>query len=522
MHKSSSDQHFALDLFADITSYPILNSSHKLKAQESYYRSLTDNTPVIIWNTRPDGVCIYLNKKWYEYTGQLPEEALGFGWLEATHPDDVATAKATFTEANENQKAFQLVYRLRNKQGEYRWHIDSGQPKYDAEDNFEGFIGTVVDIHDRKLAEDAVKESEQRYKSFAEAMPQMAFIANPEGEILYYNQRWYDYVAGLEGTEGWGWKEKPIHHPDDLQPTIARWEHSLQTGEPYEIEYRLRRHDGQYRWHLGRANPIHNQQGEIELWFGTNTDIHLQKETEQAFKNANTNLQQKNLQLEKTSRLHSTLLHIIAHDLKGPIANMKLALEMIIKNTKPERQQQLLENFAQMIDRQEVVTDGLAEIIQTQNLADIQAKEIKLEDTIQDIILAQKNSLDSNAASVQCQTHQLSSIRYVPGFFRSILNNLLTNAIKYRASQREPEIHLQCYRQGEYVVLSLQDNGIGINLDKEKNALFKPFRRFTTQANGTGIGLYLIKSLVEYNGGFIEVESKPDEGTTFRCYLKEY
>ena len=119
------------------------------------------------------------------------------------------------------------------------------------------------------------------FKTYAEAMPQMAFIADAEGKIIYFNQQWYKYVAGIEGTEGWGWKDQPIHHPDDLQKTIDRWNYSLKTGEPYEIEYRLRRHDGKYRWHLGRAKPVRDNKGNIEFWLGTNTDIHKQKEAEE-------------------------------------------------------------------------------------------------------------------------------------------------------------------------------------------------------------------------------------------------
>ena len=111
--------------------------------------------------------------------------------------------------------------------------------------------------------------------AYVNAMPQMVFIADAKGNITTYNQRWYEYVGGAVRTaEGWGWVDEPIHHPEDLERTLATWSASLATGEPYEIEYRLRRFDGAYRWHLGRAVPIVNEQGEITQWFGTNTDIH--------------------------------------------------------------------------------------------------------------------------------------------------------------------------------------------------------------------------------------------------------
>lgn len=139
-------------------------------------------------------------------------------------------------------------------------------------------IRSGVYVHGVDVTENVLAEAELR--AFIETMPQIAFIANAQGDITYFNKHWYDYVDGLKGTEGWGWKEKNIHHPDDLQKAIDRWTHSVKTGEPYEIEYRLRRHDGEYRWYLVRATPIRNAQGDILRWFGTNTDIHHQK-TEQ-------------------------------------------------------------------------------------------------------------------------------------------------------------------------------------------------------------------------------------------------
>lgn len=128
-------------------------------------------------------------------------------------------------------------------------------------------------VQSRKVIEE--KEEEQRF--FMDTMPQMAFIANASGDIIYFNKKWYDYVAGMEGTEGWGWQDKPIHHPEDIDRTVSTWKHALETGENYEIEYRLRRHDGQYRWHLGRATPVKDSTGKILKWIGTNTDIHEQK-----------------------------------------------------------------------------------------------------------------------------------------------------------------------------------------------------------------------------------------------------
>ncbi|MBD1937425.1 PAS domain S-box protein [Microcoleus sp. FACHB-68] len=137
-------------------------------------------------------------------------------------------------------------------------------------------------ILERERAARAEAEASERYnRFFAEAVPQIIWTAQADGWVDYYNQRWVDYTGmTIEETQGWGWG--PVLHPDDVQKCINNWNHSVQTGEPYEIEYRFKRaSDGQYRWHLGRALPMRDHNGEIVKWFGTCTDIDEQKRAEE-------------------------------------------------------------------------------------------------------------------------------------------------------------------------------------------------------------------------------------------------
>lgn len=139
--------------------------------KENYFRKLTDAVPSIIWITRADGYCIFLNKNWYDYTGQTKEEAEGFGWLNATHPDDKKNVEVAFLEANKNQEYFSIAYRLRNKDGEFHWIMDSAAPKFNEKGEYEGFVGTVVDIHQQKLAEQKIKESELNLRNTISKAP---------------------------------------------------------------------------------------------------------------------------------------------------------------------------------------------------------------------------------------------------------------------------------------------------------------------------------------------------------------
>lgn len=148
-----------------------VKSRKKIEESEAYFRKMADTVPATIWMTEKDGSCNYLNSQWYEMTGQTEKEALGFGWLKATHPEDAERTGQAFVEANANHSPFNILYRLRQKDGNYRWAIDSGRPRFDADKNFIGFIGSVIDVHEEHEASQKLLESESRYRHIFEGTP---------------------------------------------------------------------------------------------------------------------------------------------------------------------------------------------------------------------------------------------------------------------------------------------------------------------------------------------------------------
>lgn len=130
-----------------------------LRESEARFRNMADHSPVMIWLTEPDGTCTFLSKSWYEFTGQTPETGLGFGWLDAVHPDDRAESENIFRDASSDRKSFRLEYRLRRHDGVYCWAIDAAQPRFDPGRRFMGFIGSVIDITDRKHAEATMRNA---------------------------------------------------------------------------------------------------------------------------------------------------------------------------------------------------------------------------------------------------------------------------------------------------------------------------------------------------------------------------
>ena len=181
---------FALTTIQNITERK--QAEDALRESEGRFRNMADHAPVMIWITETDGTCTYLSQSWYEFTGQTPETGLGFGWLDATHPDDKNDAEKAFLAANQNQEAFRIEYRLRRQEGEYRWAINSAQPRFDPKGKFLGFIGSVIDITERKQTEESLRHQTTLLEALTESVLDGILIVSSDGQMLYSNQRFHD------------------------------------------------------------------------------------------------------------------------------------------------------------------------------------------------------------------------------------------------------------------------------------------------------------------------------------------
>lgn len=206
----------------------------------------------------------------------------------ALHPDDADRVKAEIDATLESGNLYVSEYRLTVPGRPLRWVIVRGQVYRDRDGTPNRFPGVVVDITDRKAREaeladavTALARSEARFRAIADSLPQMVWSTRSDGFHDYYNARWYEFTGMEPGsTDGEAWNG--MFHAEDQARAWGLWRHSLETGEPYEIEYRLRRHDGVYRWTLGRAMPIRDESGQIVRWFGSCTDIDDLKRMDQA------------------------------------------------------------------------------------------------------------------------------------------------------------------------------------------------------------------------------------------------
>jgi formate hydrogenlyase transcriptional activator len=255
------------------------------KEAEDRLRFVVDATPAMLYSARPDGYLDFFNKRWLDYLGLSLDEIRGWGWTSAIHPEDLEDLERKWRSSLTTGKPYEAEARVRRADGEYRWMILRKLPLRDQAGDIVKWYGSGVDIEDRRRAEDAVRESEDRLRLVIDTTPAMLHSARPDGYLDFFNQRWLEYVGfSLDEMAGWRWTR--VVHPDDIEEELRNWRSSLATGEPFEAEVRVRGTDGKYRWMLHRKVPARDDQGNIVKWYGSSIDVEDQHEARAALEKA--------------------------------------------------------------------------------------------------------------------------------------------------------------------------------------------------------------------------------------------
>lgn len=344
--------------------------------------------------------------------------------------------------------------------------------------------------------ETALRDSETKFRTIADAMPQMVWSTLPDGAHDYFNQQWYDFTGLAQGaTHGDGWSE--AFHPDDQPQAWALWQRSLDTGELYEVHYRLRHRSGQYRWTLGRALPVRDTAGTITRWMGTSTDIHDQKLAEEELKQAN--------------HRKDNFLAMLAHELRNPLAPISAAAHLLaLPGAAPATVRHATAVISRQVRHMTELVDDLLDVSRiTHGLAALQTETM-------DVKRAVASAVEQSQPLVEARGHALVlRLSSTPAFVQGdktrliqVLANLLNNAAKYTPQGGEIVLSLEVHE--DQVHLRVSDNGSGMasSLVPHVFELFTQAERTPDRTQGgLGVGLALVKHIIGLHGGKVGASS---------------
>ena len=378
----------------------------------------------------------------------------------------------------------------------------------------------------RRLVEQAAAETSR----ILESIPQIAWTANAAGDNTYLNRRWYDYTGQpQDGGDGDGGGDRnaawaDYQHPDDVAEGYARWQRSLASSQPYEAEFRLRNRHGAYRWMLTQAFPAqYDAAGRVLQWVGTCTDIHAHRSALARVAQAQAALEEKNEQLTRANVDLDTFVYTASHDLRAPITNLEGLVQALRQDLAAVPAaapvQPILDMAQDAVDRFRRTLDHLTDIAKLQSEAGPTAP-VDVPALVEEVRLDLLPQLQAAGAHLELHLDGCPALSFSAKHLRSIVFNLLSNALKYRHPARPPRITLGCRAAGKgWVALAVQDNGLGIR-PASRDRLFVLFQRLHPHVEGSGIGLFMVKKIVENAGGRVEVESEEGVGSTFTVFLR--
>lgn len=479
------------------------------------------------------GLITYMNPAAVKVTGYTLNECLGKPLHDLIHHSYPDGKKFPATECH-----LYLTYRIGKasplkeveffrKNGKAFPALVSGTPIQDVHGVTKTTVVEFRDITVDKQTLKTLAESEARLRFMSESMPQKVFTANPDGEIDYFNNEWMEYTGlSFEQIRDWGWIQ--FVHPDDIENNAQVWKKSLELGKPFKIEHRFKRFDGSYHWHLSRARPMRDTNGNIIKWFGSNTDIEDIKNATQRnreLERVATALKEQRTQLVALNEAKDDFISLASHQLRTPASATKQFLGMVLEGyageVKPE-QEQLLKRAHETNERQiNIVNDLLNVALVDSGKIKLQKSEVDLVQLLKVVLADQTDKFNAREQTVTFKCPKSAVLANVDANrFRMVLDNLIDNACKYTPTGKNVTVTLSKIKH--QASISIHDQGVGMK-NKDMDKLFKKFSRLdnplSASAGGSGLGLYLVKNIVHLHDGTIDVESTPGKGSTFTIVL---
>lgn len=482
----------------------------RLMESEQRFRSLADSAPVLIWMSDQTKECIYFNKGWCDFTGRTHDELVGAGWVRDVHPDDLEECLGIYETAFDSRQSFSMEYRLRRHDEEYRWIIDNGTPRWTEDNHFIGYIGSCIDITERKLAEVEVRDRKKYYQAIVDAFDGLIYVCSQGYRITFMNEKLiertgYNAVGEL--------CFKALHDRESICPWCVN--DRVFRGEMVRWEMQSPKDD---HWYYVVNSPIYNEDGSISKQ-AMIQDITDRKILEQQFHHAQ--------KLESLGVLAGGIAHDFNNILTIILGYCHLAKEELASSQMYLEHFQHVEkaaNRAAILCHQMLSYAGKNPLMQT---------PVNLWLLVDEVVKMLQASINKNV-TFQLDTEQrIPEIKGDSGQIQQIVMNLIINAaeaigdsngtitvvlshLNIEADITEIDTFGAVIPAGWYVRLEVADTGCGMNEETRKR-IFEPF--YTTKFTGRGLGMSAILGIIKAHRGMLQLDSTPGIGTTFKVYF---
>lgn len=485
------------------------------KAEESiikardFYLTLMNDFPTLIWKSNPTKKLDYFNKTWLDFTGRSLEDELKKDWIEKIHFDDITIFLSTFLDAYKNQKSFQIEHRLKHHSGEYRWIFNLGRPFFDLDGNFSGFIGSCYDITERKKAEELLRIQKSAMESAMEGI--IITDANlPDYPIIYANQE-MENLLRYPAPQLIG-KEFISLFREFIDPiTEEKIRKALFLKTSFRGEIKIIDPLGKVLWLHLLISPVADQKKGVSHFVSLINNVTETKESEEM-------MREKNLQLEKTNAELDRFVYSTSHELRSPLMSVLGLISLLEVESEPEEQAGYITMMKESITKLDTIIHDIIDYSRN-NRMEIEFEEIDFESIINEAFFNLKYMEGSNRIRLNYDLKSKTPFFSDKKRITILINNFISNSIKYHNyNQPDPFIEISIKVSPINAIINIKDNGTGIP-EKHLQKIYEMFFRATENGSGSGIGLYIVKEIVDKLNGDISVQSAEGKGTQFSIEL---
>lgn len=492
-----------------------INIEEALRKSEEKYRDIFDNIQDVFYRTDEKGIVTEISPSIEKYTEYKRSEILGTPAVNFYYFQE--DRENLVQELQQKGKVIDFEVRLRTAGGKLVYTSVTSHIIKDASGKFIGVEGIMRDISERKIAEMKLVKSDETLTKLSEQVPGTIyqFQQFPDGSSCFpfaSSGIIENYEVSPEEVKHDASKAINRTHREDLDRLIDSINHSYHTLTDWELEYRVDLPKKGIRWLQGSARP-QKQEDDSVIWHGYITDVTERKEKERGL----------HMTMDIVSDQNKRLInfaHIVSHNLRNHASNISMILSILDEEEDEEVKTEFFNHLNTASSRLNETIEDLNKIVDQQTV-DKNIQEINFNDYLSKIKEILTTEIISKKVKIKESVPKGFKINYNPAYLESILLNLISNAIKYRHPERDPVIKIEVTTNCEQPVLTVSDNGVGIDLEKYGSKLFGMYNTFHDNEDSKGIGLYITKNQVESMGGSVEVESTLGVGTSFKVYLSK-